>query len=80
MIIFTSLCQYRTWMMDVRNKAVPESRTGTIRASTTEDGGIALSIKTPDNEDWTRISLDFEEAEELIDGLMKVLGEKEAME
>ena len=80
MIIFTSLQQYRTWMMDIRNKAAPGSRTGIVRASTTEDGGIILSIRAPDGEDWARISLDCEEAEELIDGLMKVLGEKEALE
>lgn len=80
MIIFTSLEQYRTWMMDIRNKTAPEARTGTIRASTTENGGIDLSIRTPDDESWTKITLDVWEAEELIDGLMKVLGEREAVQ
>lgn len=80
MIIFASLSQYRTWMMDVRNKVATEARTETVRASTTEDGGVALSIRTPDGEDWTRISLDSEETEELIDGLMKVLGKGEVTE
>lgn len=80
MIIFTSLQQYRTWMMDVRNKTSSEARTGTVRASTTEDGNVSLSVRAPEDESWTRISLDVGETEELIDGLMKVLGEKGATE
>ncbi len=77
-IMFDRLSQCRTWTMNVRNKDVSESRTGAIRASTAEGGTIFLSIRAPEDENWTRISLDVGEAEELIDGLLNVLGEKEA--
>lgn len=77
MIIFSSLPGYRTWMMDVPSGS--ETIAGAIRASTQGDG-IALDVKAPGEGQWTRIALDAEGAEELIDGLAKVLGKKGATE
>ena len=78
-IMFERFSQCRTWKMNV-NKDASESRTGAIRASTAEGGTISLSIRAPEDENWTKISLDVGEVEELIDGLLNVLGEKGATE
>ncbi len=74
MIIYAKLAKARTWMMDVRNKTdVPHALAGSVRMVGQDSGDLTLAVRTSNETAWSLVTLDSDEAQELLDGLQAVL-------
>lgn len=81
MIIYAKLAKARTWMMDVRNKTdVPHAPDGSVRMVGRDSGDLTLAVRTSNETAWSLVTLDSDEAQELLDGLQAVLATEEASE
>lgn len=81
MIIFAKLAKARTWMMDVRNKTdVPHALTGAVRMVGHDSGELVLAVRSPDEDAWSLVTMDRDEALDLLNGLKDVLDAEEASE